>query len=48
MKEIEEKARREYRIELVRNCHKNNVAIERIAVLIGITEKEVFDIIAEL
>jgi hypothetical protein len=45
---VEERTRKEDRIEFVRNCHKYNMGIEQIAALTGLTEKEVSDIIANL
>ncbi|MDR1224049.1 MAG: Rpn family recombination-promoting nuclease/putative transposase [Tannerella sp.] len=45
---VEERTRKEDRIEFVRNCHKYNMDIEQIAALTGLTEKEVSDIIAKL
>ncbi|MDR1224594.1 MAG: Rpn family recombination-promoting nuclease/putative transposase [Tannerella sp.] len=47
-RETREETRKEERVEFVRNCHKYNMDIERIAALTGLTEKEVSDVIAKL
>jgi predicted transposase YdaD len=46
-RETREETRRETREEFVRNCHKYNMDIERIAALTGLTEIEVSGIITK-